>query len=463
MFFSTESKARLAKIMSRYLLWLLCYQAFFLVSLDNSLFGQIDFEAEPINYNTAPVTNPVHDLQQRMEQGEAKLVYNEHFGYLKAVLEQLKVPFSSQMLVFSKTSFQQRYITPQRPRAIYFNDDVYVGWVQGGEVMEISTADPRQGAIFYTIDQRPAEHPKITRDRGQCIVCHASSRTSGVPGHLVRSVFSSRSGLPYFGSGTFTTDHTSPFSERWGGWYVTGTHGKQRHMGNVIATNRDNPESLDTERGANVTDLTDLVNTEPYLSPHSDLVALMVLEHQTRMHNLITRANFETRSAVRYDRIMNEVLERPTEHRSDSSQRRIVSASEKLVEYMLFVEEYQLTEPVKGTSPFATEFASQGPQDSKGRSLRELDLVTRLMKYPCSYLIYSEPFEKLPMEVKTRVFQRLTEILGGQDLGIRFSHLQLADRLAILEILQETHPEFSDYCNDRKTASTPHPPVGFAR
>ena len=184
---------------------------------------------------------------------------------------------------------------------MYFNDDVYVGWVQNGDVVEISAADPQLGAVFYTLRQEQAERPKIVRDRGQCIVCHASSRTSGVPGHLVRSVYADKSGQPFFGSGTFTTDHRSPFKERWGGWYVTGTHGKQRHMGNVISTDRDRPEDLDMEAGANITDLSDHVNTSPYLSPHSDIVALMVLEHQSRMHNLITRANFEAKSAHHYD------------------------------------------------------------------------------------------------------------------------------------------------------------------
>ncbi|MCA9214969.1 MAG: hypothetical protein KDB27_17995, partial [Planctomycetales bacterium] len=265
-------------------------------------FGQLDFEAAPINYNSMETTDPVRKLMERIDAGDFELKYDSNHGYLPAMLEALDVSPSSQMLVFSKTSFQLRKINPARPRAVYFNDDVYIGWVQKGDVLEISSVDPQNGAIFYTLSQEETDRPKIVRDKGQCITCHASSRTSGVPGHLVRSVYASSSGQPFFGSGTFTTDHRSPFHERWGGWYVTGTHGKQRHMGNVIASDRDEPEELDVESGANVVDLSNRIDTAPYLRPTSDIVALMVLEHQARMHNLITRANFDTRSAQHYDK-----------------------------------------------------------------------------------------------------------------------------------------------------------------
>ena len=400
--------------------------------------GQLDFESAPIHYNTAPLDDPIQRLMRRIDAGEATLTYSDEHGYLPSLLKLLGVPESSQMLVFSKTSFQLRKISPQRPRAVYFSDDVYIGWVQGGDVVEISAADPNQGGVFYTLEQVESSHPKIMRDRGQCIVCHASSRTSGVPGHLVRSVFASRSGQPYFGSGTFTTDHSSPFKERWGGWYVTGKHGQLRHMGNVLATNRDEPESLDRESGANVMELADRVDVSPYLQPTSDIVALMVLEHQAKMHNLITRANFETRSALHYDDIMNKAMDRPADHRSDSAKRRIDSAVNKLVDYMLFVNEFSLRDSVAGASQFASEFTERGPRDEQGRSLRDLDLDTRLMKYPCSYLVYSEPFDSLPTITKNRVYDRLYEVLTGADESDRFSHLTAADRQAILEILRDT-------------------------
>ena len=198
-----------------------------------------------------------------------------------------------------------------------------------------------------------------------------------------------------------------------------------------------------------MTDLSDRLNMGPYLSPHSDIVALMVLEHQTRMHNLITRANFETRSAQHYDRVMNEAMDRPADHCSDSTKRRIKSAAEKLVEYMLFADELQLTDSVQGTSSFASEFAARGPRDSKGRSLRDLDLKTRIMKFPCSYLIYSKPFDSLPDQAKDHVYRHLFDVLTGQDDSDRFDHLTATDRLAILEILRETKSDLPSYWNER--------------
>ncbi|TWU21775.1 hypothetical protein [Bythopirellula polymerisocia] len=407
--------------------------------------AQLDFDCEPINYSTATPSNPVSRLQERLDNGEAELTFDKDRGYLPSVLEQLGISLSSQMLVFSKTSFQLQKITPRRPRAVYFGDDAFVGWVQGGDIVEISTADPQLGAVFYTLAQEVSATPTFVRDRGQCIICHASSRTSGVPGHLVRSVFSAPSGQPHYGAGTFTTDYRSPLQERWGGWYVTGTHGKARHMGNVVAPNRDEPEAIDVEAGANVTDISKLLNTAPYLASHSDIVALMVLEHQTRMLNLITRANFETRSATHYDGIMNEALDRPLNYQSESTERRISAAVDELVQCLLFADEFPLEDPVQGSSTFAEEFAARGTPGSRGRSLRELDLSQRLMKYPCSYLIYSDSFEKLPPATKALVYQRLFDVLTGADTSGTYSHLTPHDQQAILDILRDTKSDLPHY------------------
>lgn len=405
--------------------------------------AQMEFEAAPISYETAPVNTRITQLQAKIDAGEVDLQPSDQRGYLEAVLKLLEVPQSSQVLVFSKTSLQLRRITPDRPRAVYFNDDTYIGYCQQGDVLEVATQDAQQGTIFYTLDQSPPESPdmkpQFVRDRGQCLTCHASSRTQGVPGLLVRSVYSDGGGHPLLGSGTFSTDHTSPFSKRWGGWYVSGQHGSMRHMGNVLAQ-RKMPENLDREAGANATDLAKFVSVKPYLTPHSDLVALMVLEHQVQMHNFITLVNFETRSAIHHDDIMNTALERPDTFRSELTDRRINGVTEKLVRYLLFSHEFALESPVSGTSTFAEEFATRGPRDSKGRSLRDLDLQTRLLKYPCSYLIYSPAFEQLPAIAKAEVLKKLKDVLTGKDNSADFEHLSAEDRLAIYEILKETLP-----------------------
>ena len=389
--------------------------------------AQVEFEQPPIEYSSAPVDDRVAKLQRMLDTGETELAHDDEHGYLRSVLEQLGVPQESQALVFSQTSFQLRKISPHRPRAIYFNDDVYIGWVQYGDVIELASVDSAQGAVFYTLDQEKAEKPRFVRDRGQCMICHASSRTQGVPGLLVRSVYANASGRPWFGSGTFTTDHRSPFKQRWGGWYVTGEHGSMRHMGNVIAQNRQN--------GAH-----GLVNTKPYLQTSSDVVALMVLEHQTQMQNFITLGNYETRQALHYDGVMNKALDRRDDFRSDSAKRRIEAATTKLVDYLLFTEEFELTSPVHGDVAFQQSFLARAVKDRQGRSLRDFDLTKRLFKYPCSYLIYSDAFSELPSAVKSEVMLQLDAALDSSE---RAPHLTTGDRRAIREILFDTLPDFA--------------------
>ncbi len=397
------------------------------------------FELPPIDYLEAEVHDAVARLAQLVESGEVQLEYDEQHGYLPAVLKALKVPVSSQTLVFSKTSQQIHRISPRRPRALYFNDTVYIGWVQRGDILEIGVTDAQQGAIFYTLEQKPAPRPQFVRDRGQCLTCHATSRTQNVPGYLMRSVYADRGGQPLLRRGTYTTDETSPFAERWGGWYVTGQHGQMRHMGNVAY---DETDQLDLETGANKSTLEGLVSTAPYLSPHSDIVALMVLQHQTQMHNAITAANFETREALHQSFTMNELLERAPDYISESAERRITRAAERVVERLLMSEEFELQSPVAGTSHFAEEFVAAGRRDSRGRSLRELDLNKRLFRYPCSFLIYSDAFVGLPDEVRRRIVGRLLEILEGRDDSPEFAHLSASQRAEILDILRDTHPDF---------------------
>jgi hypothetical protein len=444
--------------MSRVLCKFACWSAIvafgFAILPPNPARAQTSFEAEPINYYTAPVDDPVTRLQKQIDDGQVRLDWDAQHGYLPSVLKALGILPESQMLVFSKTSLQQERISPSRPRALYFNDDAYVGWVRYGPVLEISAVDSRQGAMFYTLAQRVAEQPRFVRDRGDCLSCHASSRTWDVPGHIVRSVYTAPDGHPHFGAGTFRTDHSSPFSERWGGWYVTGTHGAQRHMGNVVAADADRPERLDREAGANVTDLTSIVDTGPYLTGHSDLVALMVLEHQADMHNLITRANYDARRALRDGRIMNQMLDEPEDHISESTRRRIENAGQRLLKYLLFVDEATLSDPVCGTSGFAERFSEIGPRDKQGRSLRDFDLQRRLFRYPCSYLIYSEAFDALPDLLREHVVRQLWEILTQRNTSETYQHLSPADRQAILEILRETKPDLPDYWKPASPVST---------
>jgi hypothetical protein len=413
-----------------------------------------DFEQAPILYSQAKPENRVSKLIDRVNSGQTKLEYDQQTGYLRSLLKELDVPLSSQVLVFSKTSLQRHRISPRSPRALFFNDDTYVGFCQVGDVLEISTADPQLGAVFYTLSQLEEDKEQFVRQTDNCLICHGSSQTKEVPGHVVRSLFVDGSGMPLLAAGSTRIDQTVPLEKRWGGWYVTGVHGQQKHLGNLVMPGRDVPSNVDNSAGQNVTDLADRFDTSEYLSPYSDIVALMVLEHQTDAHNYITRANFHTRQALYYQESLNKELKEPAGHLWDSTKSRLKSANEPLVEYLLFSGEAKLTAELRGTSGFAEEFAARGERDSRGRSLRDFDLKSRIFKYPCSYLVYSESFAALPREARDYVLRRMYDVLTGQDQSKPFAHLSAADRQAILEILRETMPDLPEYWKETAAPQT---------
>ncbi len=403
--------------------------------------AQFDIEREPVNYLKSPLADPISQLQKRLNTDEVQLTFDDKSGYLASVLKTLNVSETSQMLVFSKTSFQRNRINPRTPRAIYFNDDVYIGWCVNGDVVEVSAVDPQLGGVFYSLDQEEVDRPKFARHTDTCTLCHASSVTQGVPGHLVRSVFPDSSGNPILSTTTYRTTSQSPLKQRWGGWYVSGTHGQQRHMGNMIAKSSREPEAFDPDAGANVTDLSKLINVEPYLTPHSDIAAFLVFEHQAPAHNALTLANYQAKLALRDEEILRKMDTDPNLPRTESIQRRLDHSADLVLKHFLFVEEAALTDQVQGTSGFAEQFAARGPRDKRGRSLREFNLRTRIFEYPCSYLIYSAAFDGLPPELKEIVYRKLHDVLTGIDQSSTYQHLSNEDRQAILGILLDTKPD----------------------
>ena len=396
-------------------------------------------EHPAIDYWNAEPTDAVARLQRRLESGEAALDYDGRFGYLPAVLEALGVPASSQVLVFSKTSFQAVRIFPRLPRAIYHNDEVSVGWVRGGDVVEVASLDPKLGVVFYTLDQTRRSQPRFQLRTTECIACHDGPATLGVPGLLVRSVQPDRTGTP-LRAPSFITDHRSPLEERWGGWYVSGERGGRRHLGNVIFELGRDPSPLLDERGSNPANLEPYVSSVAYLRATSDIVSLMLLEHQTRMTNLIVRLGYETRFALHGRPGARSLAELSAESRDV-----ITQTAEELLRYMLFTDEAPLAEPIRGDADFAREFEATGRRDGNGRSLRDLDLDSRLMRYPCSYLIESEAFEALPAVVKEHLYRRLWDILTGEDPSEAYRTLSSADRRVILEILADTKDDLPSF------------------
>ena len=374
-----------------------------------------------IKYSTAPVSNAITALNERLASGSASLDYNAQNGYLRAVLTALNVPVQSQALVFSKTSQQADLINYHNPRAVYFNDTVAVGWVRGGEFLELSVLDPKQGVVFYTLAQQQKARPQMTRDN-QCLACHLSWETLGIPGMLLTSMYPLPDDPNAYANG-FTTVQGSPLDQRWGGWWVTGDHGGARHMGNIPVMPADAKKRIASPTRT-LTSVEGLFDIKGYPTPYSDVVAQLVLAHQTRMSSMIARAGWEARLAEAEP--------------SAASAQRVRDAAADLVDYMLFVNEEPLPRPVRGTSGFAEHFATLGPRDGQGRSLRELDLQRRMFKYPCSYMIYSEPFDALPKAARDAIYSRLEIVLAGRDTAPRYKVLSAADRQAVRAILQAT-------------------------
>ena len=393
-----------------------------------------------IEYGTRPRTDPVAQLNERLRTGDATLAFDRRRGFLPAVLDALDVPVESQTLVFSKTSLQSNFIGPDNPRAIYFTDDVAVAWIRGAPALELAALDPRQGVMLYALSQR-------RRARGfqrpqTCLECHVSNATLGLPGLAVGSAVIDPEGVPYV---SIPVDQRTPISSRWGGWYVTGDTGLGPHVGNTVATDPDEPMLLEDDANFNLPTVEHRFDTSGYLTPYSDIAALMVLEHQTHMTNLLTRTGWEFRVAAYESRATRGLFRRPGGAGGHPTLRAAVRA---LVDYMLFVDEAPLTDRMVGSAGFEAAFEARGPFDRRGRTLREIELDRRLFRYPCSYMIYTAAFDALPADAKDAVYRRLWQVLSGADRDPRYDHLSRGDRQAIVEILRDTKPDLPGYFGD---------------
>ena len=381
-------------------------------------------EHPAIGYGSRAAHDPVAQLSAKLAAETTRLVFDRESGYLESVLAALNLSPESQVLVFSKTGIQGRLTSPLNPRSLIFNEAVVVGYIKGAPLIELAAQDSQQGIAFYTVRQQADERPRIAREP-RCLSCHLSLNTLDVPGMLVRSEFTGPTGVSLRQFGHFLVDHRTPLEHRWGGYYVNGVHGAMRHMGNSMVTDINNPAGAISRSTLNVRSLDGRVDLAGYPAASSDIVALMVFDHQMRMMNLLTRVGWEVRLARH-------------EQRLDVRQGPVRASIDDLVDYLLFVDEARLTHRIEGVSDFAARFAAEGPRDKRQRSLRELDLRRRLMRYPCSYMIYSGAFDGLPNEAKEAVYGRLWQILSGQDNAPNYARLTKHDRQAIVEILRDT-------------------------
>jgi hypothetical protein len=386
-----------------------------------------DDEYPAIGYGTNVPDGRLGQLAARVENSAADLSFRQPRGFLDSVLRELDIDPASQVLVFSRTSQQVGAIRPETPRAIYFNDDSYVAWIPGARNLELASYDPELGPVFYNVAQDGSAEPAMERKFSQCLRCHDTYGLGGggVPRFLLGSGYTGTDGELVSHEAWILTSQSTPLRSRWGGWYVTGRHGEEVHLGNIVVERPEDLQDLEALRVGNVDDLSGLVDSADYLAPTSDIVALMVFEHQVEVQNLISRLRYEAA-------VTSQGETAPS----------LVGHVEALLRAMLMVDAVALTSPIRGSPAFTEQFTSRGPFARDGRSLRQLDLESRLFRYPLSYLIYSEAFAALQPQAKAAFFDRLDEILESTPEDDGFFSLTVADRSSIAAILADTLPGF---------------------
>jgi len=388
--------------------------------------GVLD-EHPAIQYAVRPTTDRVAKLKRTLAESGRGIPRDPRSGYLVGVLDALGVPKASQLLVFSKTGVQSAFTGPRNPRAIYFDQSVAIGYVPGAPLIEIAAHDPQQGVVFYTLDQTAAA-PVLTRQRS-CLTCHVSATTLEVPGMIARSntIAGDGSIVPQTASQNVT--HQTPHPDRWGGWFVTSEdaappYAQMAHRGNITFSGRGN-----TSNEIFVDWLNSSPETLGYVSSSSDIVSLLLFDHQMHAINLLTRLNWEARVAR-------------TDAESGALSGTVRRLANELADYLLFADEAPPLAPLTPPPALAASLEARTPADRRGRSFGQLDMVNRTLRYPCSYMVYSDAFDGLPEPIRQAVYGRMLDVLSGHDQTASRTHLTVVDQRAILEILRDTKLDF---------------------
>ena len=398
-----------------------------------------DYSEPPHNYWEGELNDPMSLLLKKVESGETKFDKVLGLPLVEDLLKALKISKDSQILVFSKTSLQRAAVSASNPRAIYFNEDVYLGWMPDGRI-EIASADPEKGFMFFF--QRPLKDkrsPLFIRDK-VCLECHAGSATNFLPGPLGRSVFPDIRGRSLGSVDSYELiGHNVPISERWGGWYVTGAHPSLKHMGNSIAYRSSNKKELKLKVMKSKLDSDRIFESSKYPNSDSDIVALLIFDHQVGIHYELVEAAYKARQAI-YN---SEKLGGSNEAELEEA---ISSITDNLVSHLLMKDETKLSGEVLSLSrdsTFIGNFKNTSKNDSEGRSLRDLDLKNRIFKYPCSYMIYSKSFTALPEILRNSIFKQIRGVLSNKIKVGEYDYISDEKKLELLEILGETIPFFS--------------------
>ncbi len=403
------------------------------------------YERPPINYSHTQPKDMVSGLQADLKSGKLKLEGDDR-EIVRFLLRAFHIPVASQLLVFSKTSFQRDRISPEHPRALYYTDDCYVGWVPGG-LVEIATIDSKLGPVFYSLDPRASSEkhrPEFSREN-TCLECHGGQFVRGIPALFARSVYADKEGTPLYRQGGEVVDYRTPFAQRWGGWYVTGTHGNTLHRGNVFASEKGDQLAFAPAAGANLTQLSRFFDAVKYLAETSDIVALLVFEHQLAVQNAITSAGIDCPRMLDYQSHLQSMLKEPAnddEPHYQSVRSVFDHCAELVVDALLSKDEAPVPDLITGSAAFQEAFCAGVPRARDGSSLKDLLLSEQLFRNRCSYLLYSDSFLSLPRPLKHRVYARIAGALDLNAHDPRYNYIHRPERKRIATILRETHAEF---------------------
>ncbi len=399
-----------------------------------SLFASGEGDAKEDYRRYATIDGPPHDywnrpLQDRftaikddLEAGRMDLDYGSEKEFVTSLLKALEIPVASQLLVFSTTSLQLRLISPRNPRAIYFSDDLYLGWVPGGKI-EIVSLDPELGGIFYIFDIPRERRPLVVERSDKCMNCHSGKETGHIPGLVIESVVPGPSGGSLTAYRRNLSGHGIPLEERFGGWHVTGQFDFPKHWGNL--TGRLTPDGLVTESFQ----IGERCNPAVYPVTTSDILAHLLFEHQNGFVNRVLKAGYKARAFLHEGRGKLTPADRED----------LLEESHGLVRYLLFADEVELPgEGIVADSLYQEQFLALKKPAGNGLSLRDLDLKGHLFQHRCSYMVYSAVFQGLPEAFRRQVYRDLGKALHPVEGGAEFSYLPPEEKAAIREILKQT-------------------------
>ena len=407
-----------------------------------------DYEQHPHDYYEGEPQDPASVLFRQIQAGTKQPDTTSGRNYFLWLLKELQVPVESQLLVVSKTGLQRKVVSPATPRAMFFSDQTAITWIQDG-MIEVQSFDAGRGPVFYILEgtetRQQVGKVRFARRESCLNGCHAGSATNYLPGLLARSLHVDLEGKPTSvdKAGIVVNaislhenmSHAMPLRERWGGWAVTGAPAGLEHLGNILVPRGSQPLPFP--------DLKPMQEVLPY-GTNSHIVPLLLHDHQVGLMNELYEALYRWRTHDFYaEKVRLGFKDDRLAVLSSTQTHAVAEGLESLVAELLFKDEAALPGvPITPDAGFLRAFSSQARRDARGRSLRDFQLTTHLLKHRCSHLIHSPQLLAMPAPFLQQLYARLDAALCGRSSAGK--HLPAEERQAIREILLSVQPGYAE-------------------